>query len=114
MSRFHGRGMQTPKHMPLTTQADVAEAFCELVGRVNENVFHWSLSSDCFCHIADGHKTTLNFQWDREMFDFIAEAVMEAAAVEVEIRRRIRQAVKEAVEEVTETFEHEIAMSKVT
>ena len=114
MPRFHGRGMQTPKHMPLTTQADVAEAFCELVGRVNENVFHWSQSSDCFCHIADGHETKLNFQWDRKIFDFIAEAVMQAARTEIEILDRIHDAVVEAVQEVTDEFEHQIAMDKVT
>ena len=114
MPRFHGRGMKTPQFMPLDTPAQVTEAFCELVGRVNENVFHWSQSSDCFCVIADEHETKLHFQWDREIFDFIAEAVMQAARTELEILDRIHDAVVEAEQRVTDDFEHQIAMSKIT
>ena len=114
MPRYHGRGMQTPHDMSLHTQAQVTEAFCELVGRVNENVFHWKHASDCFCHIADTHDTKLNFNFDREVFDFIAEAVMDAARTEIEILDRIHDAVVEAEQRVTDDFEHQIAMDKVT
>ena len=110
MPRYHSRGTKTPTGLPLHTREAVAEAFCELAGRVNENLFHWSHASDCFCAIGDEHPKMLNFQWDRQVFDFIAEATMGAMRTEAEIHNRIREAVAEAVQEVKDDYDHRIAM----
>ena len=109
MPRYHGRGIATPTDLSLHSKESVTEAFCELAGRVNENVFHWSHASDCFCAVGEGQPKMLNFQWDRQVFDFIASTVMGAVRDEAEIRERIRAAVAEAKEEL----EHEIAMLKL-
>ena len=109
MPRYHGRGIATPTDLSLHSKEAVTEAFCELAGRVNENLFHWSHASDCFCAIGDEHPSMMNFQWDKQVFDFIASAVMGAVRSEAEIHERIREAVAEAKEEL----EHEIAMMKL-
>ena len=114
--RYHGRGIATPTDLSLHSRESVTEAFCELAGRVNENVFHWSHASDCFCAIGDEHPRMLNFQWDRQVFDFIAEAVMAATRTEVEIQQRIRIAVtteREKNEELVNELQAQLAMTKL-
>ena len=116
MPRYHGRGIATPTDLSLHSKESVAEAFCELAGRVNENVFHWSHASDCFCAIGDEHPEPFNFQWDRQVFDFIAQAVMAEVRTEVEVQQRIRIAVtteRESNEAERDELEAQLAMTKL-
>ncbi len=108
MPRYHLRG-DLGTDMDLHSPEKVAVAFCQLAGVVNEKLFRWSVASDCFCEIGDEHPKMLNFQWDRQMWEFIADAVMGAVRTEAEIHERIRVAVAEAKEEL----EHEIAMMRL-
>ncbi|GAG49619.1 unnamed protein product, partial [marine sediment metagenome] len=113
----------------LHDKESVSEAFCELAGRVNEAVYGWSYSSDCFCAIGDDHPKFANFQWSTQVFDFIAEAVMAAVRTEQEVQQRIRIGVMEAtgdgtseqyrqpdtteLQERIDELEAQIAMSKL-
>ena len=113
--RYHGRGMQTPTDLSLHSRENVIEAFCELAGRVNENVFRWSHASDCVCAIGDGRRM-LNFQWDRQVFDFIANAVMGAVVKETDIQERVREAVfaeRESNIAERDELEAQLAMTKL-
>ena len=96
MPRHHGRGNEAPHYSYLHDKESVTEAFCELAGRVNQSVFNWSRPSDCFCAIGDDHPSPLMFSWDKQVYDFIAEAVMEAVRKEQEVQQRIRIGVMEA------------------
>ena len=106
MPRHHGRGNSAPTYSYLHSKESVSEAFCELAGRVNDAVFHWSHASDCFCAIGDEHPSMMNFQWDTQVYQFIAEAVMEAVRKEQEVQQRVRIALLEHGVEAGETEQY--------
>lgn len=100
--RYHSRGGTVPTDMPLATREQVAEAFCVMAGVVNTNVFQFSVATDCFCVVGDQFPKMPSFHWDRQAWEFIAEAVQEKLDREVEIQQRIREAVNERTKELLE------------
>ena len=115
MPRYHTRG-SVGTDMSLHSKESVIEAFCQLAGVVNENVFHWGYPSDCFCAISNEHPSPLMFSWDKHVWDFIKDAIEGAIQTEFEIQQRVREAVLEEREsniEERDELEAQLAMTKL-
>ncbi|AUR94245.1 hypothetical protein NVP1193O_114 [Vibrio phage 1.193.O._10N.286.52.C6] len=52
----------------------VIERLCKLASKVNEEVYGWSIASDCLCR--EGVDENLRF--DEDVITFIEQAVMES------------------------------------
>ena len=52
----------------------VIERLCKLASKVNEEVYGWSIASDCLCK----ESADENFRFDEEVIAFIEQSVMES------------------------------------
>jgi hypothetical protein len=57
----------------MTRKKEVLERLCELTAEVMRRKFNYEKAADCFCGKTPQH----DFRFDREVLEFIAEAIRE-------------------------------------
>lgn len=62
-------------------KAYVISYLCNITSEVGKRVFHNELTQDCFCR--ESHIPDSEFRMDREILDFISDAVNEKIAKEI-------------------------------
>lgn len=55
----------------------LTEAYCVLQGYVNEEMFGFAVASDCFCVQGEDRRARLNWSSDRQVYEFVRDAVQE-------------------------------------